>query len=60
MNWIGPEEIQTIFKVGRTKSFELIREFSKEHEDMVVHTGKRQRRVPEEKFTEFVLKRWKE
>lgn len=57
MNWIGPDEVQTIFKIGRTKSFELLKEFEEIHGDMVIRTGKRQRRVPEDSFTDFMLKR---
>lgn len=56
-NWIGTDEIQAIFKVGRTRSFELLKEFEELHGDMVARTGKTQRRVPEDLFTEFLLKR---
>jgi len=55
MNWIGPDEIQTIFKVGRTRSYELLKEFEQAHKDKVVRIGKL-RRVPEQDFTEFLLR----
>lgn len=55
MNWIGPDEIQTIFKIGRSQSFELLKRFEKAHGDKVIRIGKL-RRVPEQDFTEFLLR----
>ena len=57
MSWLSPDDIQTLFKVGKTKAYELLKEFEALNPDEVVKIGKRQRRVPEQSFTEFLKQR---
>ena len=57
MKWLSPTEVQTNYSVKRSTSFRLIKEYE-ESGGEVIKVGKI-RRVPEEQFTEFLLKRSK-
>lgn len=57
MKWFSPNEIQTNYSVKRSTAFRLIKEYE-ESGGEVIKIGKI-RRVPEEQFTEFLLKRSK-
>lgn len=57
MKWFSPTEVQTNYSVKRSTSYQLIKEYE-ESGGVVIKIGKI-RRVPEEQFTEFLLKRSK-
>ena len=58
MSWLSPSDIQTTFRVGKTTSFKLIKEY-KESGGEIIRIGKLTR-VPEEQFTEFLKERGNE
>ena len=55
--WLSPNEVQINYSVKRSTAFRLIKEYE-ESGGEVIKIGKI-RRVPEEQFTEFLLKRSK-
>ena len=55
MKWLSPTDIQENYSVKRSTSFRLVKEYE-ESGGEVIKIGKL-RRVPEEQFTEFLLKR---
>lgn len=57
-SWLSPEDVQNTFKVGRTTSFLLIKEY-KASGGEYIKIGKLTR-VPEEQFTEFLKARGNE
>ena len=57
MKWLSPNEVQINYSVKRSTAFRLIKEYE-ESGGEVIKIGKI-RRVPEEQFTEFLLKRSK-
>jgi hypothetical protein len=57
MTWLSPADIQSTFKVKRTTAFMLLKEYT-EAGGEIIQIGKL-KRVPEEQFTEFLLKRSK-
>lgn len=57
MTWLSPTDIQTTFKVKRTTAYMLLKEYI-EAGGEIIQIGKL-KRVPEEQFTEFLLKRSK-
>ena len=58
MSWLSPEDVQNTFKVRRTTSFLLIKEY-KASGGEYIKIGKLTR-VPEEQFTEFLKARGNE
>ena len=56
--WLTPKDIQTVFSSGKTKAYELLKEYE-ESGGEVIYLGQHQRRVHEEKFTEFLKSRGK-
>lgn len=58
MSWLSPEDVQNTFKVRRTTSFLLIKEY-KASGGEYIKIG-RLTRVPEEQFTEFLKERGNE
>ncbi len=58
MSWLSPEDVQNTFKVRRTTSFLLIKEY-KASGGEYIKIGKLTR-VPEEQFTEFLKERGNE
>lgn len=57
MNWYSPNDIQKVLRVGRTTAYSLIKEYIEsggEH----FRRGKITR-VPEEQFTQYLLKKEK-
>lgn len=57
-NWMGPADICTAYKVGKTTAFKLLKEY-KENGGEIIRIGKLTR-VPEEQFTEFLKGRGNE
>ena len=57
MKWLSPSDIQTNYSVKRSTSYQLLKEYEKSG-GTVIKVGKL-RRVPEEQFTEYLLKRSK-
>ncbi|MBR2597080.1 MAG: hypothetical protein IKE09_00845 [Clostridiales bacterium] len=57
MTWLSPADVQTTFKVKRTTAYMLLKEYI-EAGGEIIQIGKL-KRVPEEQFTEFLLKRSK-
>ena len=57
-SWLSPEDVQNTFKVRRTTSFLLIKEY-KASGGEYIKIG-RLTRVPEEQFTEFLKERGNE
>lgn len=57
-SWLSPEDVQNTFKVRRTTSFLLIKEY-KASGGEYIKIGKLTR-VPEEQFTEFLKERGNE
>ena len=57
MKWFSPAEVQANYSLKRSTSYQLIKEYV-ESGGKVIKIG-RIRRVPEEQFTEFLLKRSK-
>lgn len=57
MKWLSPSDIQTNYSVKRSTSYQLLKEYE-ESGGTVIKVGKL-RRVPEEQFTEYLLKRSK-
>ena len=57
MKWLSSNEVQTNYSVKRSTAFRLIKEYE-ESGGEVIRIGKI-RRVPEEQFTNFLLKRSK-
>ena len=57
MEWLSPTDIQNKFSVKRSTSFQLVKEYEDKGGE-VIKIGKL-RRVPEEQFTKFLLKRGK-
>lgn len=57
MKWFSPAEVQVNYSVKRSTSYQLIKEYE-ESGGEVIKIG-RIRRVSEEQFTEFLLKRSK-
>lgn len=56
-SWLSPADVQTTFKVKRTTAYMLLKEYI-EAGGEIIQIGKL-KRVPEEQFTEFLLKRSK-
>lgn len=57
MKWLSPTDIQSNYSVKRSTSFRLVKEYEDQGGE-VIKIGKL-RRVPEEQFTQFLLKRGK-
>ena len=57
-SWLSPSDVQTVFRIGRTTAFQLIKEY-KANGGEIIRIGKLTR-VPEEHFTEFLKERGNE
>lgn len=57
MRWLSPTDIQEIFSIKRTTTYELLKEYEEKGNE-VIRIGKL-RRVPEEAFTNYLIERSK-
>lgn len=53
---LAPKDIRSLLSIGKTKQAELLNEYEA-NGGTVYHLGKRDRRVPEDEFLEFLSKR---
>ena len=54
-SYLGPSEIQELYRIKRTTAYELLKEYEQKGGE-VIRIGKL-RRVPENRFTEFLKAR---
>ena len=57
-SWLSPLDIQIAFKIGKTMTFKLLKEY-KDKGGEIIRIG-RLTRVPEEQFTDFLKGRGNE
>ena len=58
MSWLSPSDIQLTFRIGKTMTYKLLKEY-KASGGEIIRIGKLTR-VPEEQFTEFLKERGNE
>ena len=55
MRWLSPTDIQEVFSIKRTTTYELLKEYEESGRE-IIRIGKL-KRVPEDSFTTFLKER---